>query len=172
MLYLSAVLYSFRFPKEQNPFFEKYSFTVDYKGPYSEAIERSLIFLQTGEYVIYDSNSRTYKLNEEITNDDYVPDKAKQQWFETLIHLLSLHGINKIYEFVIRDPEFHENVQINSPKDLDLSDTNKTVKFLNEFKKEFEVALDKDADRIDEKEYLQLYFEYVFSKIIEGDIDL
>ncbi len=172
MLYLSAVLYLFRFPGEQNPFFENYSFTVDYKGPYSEAINRSLIFLQNGKYIIHDNNSKTYQLNEDIDNKDFEPNERKQQWFESLIHLLSLHGINKIYEFVIRDPEFHENIIINSLKDLDLSDTNKTVLFLNEFKKKFEKELEIDSVKIGEKEYLQSYFEYVFSKIVKGDIEL
>lgn len=175
MLYLSAVLYSFRFANQLNPFLENYHFVVNYRGPYDETIEKSLIFLRARDYIDFNTSNKTYSLTGEagkISTEGLEGFETKQEWFETIVHLLSIHGVDKIYEFVIRDPEYQENVQINATKDINLSLTNRTIQFLNAFKSDFEKTLGKQADQIDEKEYLQLYFEYIFSKIAKGDIEL
>lgn len=171
LLYLSSVLYSFRFPGERNPFENNYHFVISYKGPYEENIQGSLLFLQTRDYITINEEKEVFLNNDQLEND-FNSDEAKTLWLERIVQLMAIQGIDKVYEFVIRDPEYHKNAQINPIKEIDLSTNSETVKFLNEFKNDFEKALGKDALQIDHGEYLQLYFEYVFSKIVKGDIDL
>ena len=79
---------------------------------------------------------------------------------------MGLYGESKIFGFTINDPLYKECIETNIQKILDTSSLeNKTVKVLNDFKSAFEDTLD-DVSNISREEYLELYFEYIFSKII------
>ncbi|MBX2969945.1 MAG: hypothetical protein KF803_11290 [Cyclobacteriaceae bacterium] len=169
ILYFSSVLYSFRHERNKNPF-HMYSFSIDYTGPYFPLISYSLLFLQSNEYL--NKNPEGY-----ITLGKNIPPKSmkdditkKAEWIKTIIYILGLYGEGKIYEFIIRDPEYRRNLETNSIKRLNTTATSSTIKFLNEFKKVFEHTLGKDSKKIDDQEYLELYFEFIFSKIVKGKV--
>jgi len=171
ILYLSSILYSFRYELTNNPFVEDYHFSVDAIGPYYVEIERSLIFLKTNSYIEYDNdNPQLLCLGDDFdfARIESLPNyKLKYQWLSSIIYILGIYGENRIYEFVIRDPQYKTSLLTNSVKDIDLSSENKTVNFLLGFKGDFEAALGEEASQIDNKEYLQLYFEYLFSKVVK-----
>ncbi len=175
ILYLSSVLYSFKNPGKENPFIESYHFDIDSTGPYCQDINNSLTFLESNEYLKKDDN--TFTLNTERLSDladlSQIQDQEKkEEWLKTIIHILGIYGENKIYDFVIRDPQYQDHIARNVPKELNIDMDNKTIEVLNSFKGAFEKTLGKDAEQIDDKEYLELYFEYVFSKVLKGDIEL
>lgn len=169
VLYFSSVLYSFRYAGKQNPF-DEYIFSVDSSGPFYSQITNSLIFLENNQYV--KRSAEGFLSLGETTQPK--PTKSeinlKAEWINHVLFILGLYGEGKIYEFVIRDPEYQKSLEVNSVKKLNTSTTNYTIKFLKEFKSTFEETLGKDSVKIDDKKYLQLYFEYVFSKVVKGKI--
>ena len=52
---------------------------------------------------------------------------------------------------------------------LNIGEDNTTVKFLNSFKMAFEEKLYNKEDALDNRKYLELYFEYIFGKILRGE---
>jgi len=172
MLYLASILYSFKYPHHDNMFSRYYHFDIDSAGPYSDEIKKSLVFLESNEYLIRNDNS--FKLNPERA--DAVLKAAifseKENWLKAIIYILGLYGEGKIYEFVIRDPQYQDHIERNVPKELDIEGDNKTIRILNKFKQAFEKNIGDKATGINDTEYLTLYFEYVFSKVVKGEIDL
>jgi hypothetical protein len=73
---------------------------------------------------------------------------------------------------VIRDPQYQDNIERNLITEIDVSAANLSTVALNQFKASFEETLGSKAERIDSKEYLELYFDYVFSKVLKGEIRL
>ena len=160
-LYLAKVLYTFVYEKETN-LFSDYHFSVSISGPYSELISRSLLDLKRREILNEDKEGNISLGNADFEIEDEV---NKISWLKTIIYILGLYGENKIFSFTINDPLYKEAIETNSQKELDTSPENKTVRILNEFKNSFEETLD-SVSNISKEEYLELYFEYVFSKII------
>lgn len=159
--YLSKVLYTFAHEKENN-IFNEYHFSVSISGPYSILLNRSILDLRVKEILIEDYEGNISFGNASFQTSD---DINKINWLKTVIYILGLYGENKIFSFTINDPLYKEAVETNSQKELDTSPENKTAKVLNEFKSAFEETLD-NVSNISKEEYLELYFEYIFSKII------
>lgn len=173
ILYLASVLYSFRFRDKVNPFANDYNFSVDATGPYYSLITNSLIFLQVNNYVTkINKNEIALGNNLEVELAILPNYSEKANWLKTIFYLIGVYGESKIYEFIIRDPQYQQNVKSNTIKTINVGPDNATISALNVFKEAFEEELGTDAAQIDDKEYLKLYFEYVFSKILKGDIEL
>lgn len=172
ILYLSSVLFSFRHGKEKNPFADDYHFSIDATGPFYALINNSMIFLESNGYIEKIKKNEFKIGSAEIPEINKLPDyDPKSNWLQSVFYILGIYGESRIYEFIIRDPQYQEHLQSNDIKELNLDRDNKTIKFLNEFKQTFEETLGKDSEKIDDKEYLELYFEYIFSKVLKGDIE-
>lgn len=167
ILYLSSVFYTFMKNYKKNAF-SKYHFTLTPTGPYSEVIERSLIYLRSREIISRDSENYLKVDLKSLPKLDLKQYKERVDWFKTVIYILGLYGESKIFGFIIQDPQYKDDFLRNSQTEIDISAQNKSVQTLNAFKKAFEETLD-DVSEISHKEYLELYFEYVFSKIIKKD---
>lgn len=163
ILYISKVLYGFVYP-EGTHLFDNYHFSITVSGPYSELILRSIIDLKTRES-ISDVDGEIELVNE-IIDPEF--NKNHEEWLKTVVYILGVYGESKIFNFTIRDPLYEEAIKTNSQEELDTSPENKTIKVLNAFKETFEETL-KDTSSINKKEYLELYFEYIFSKIIKRE---
>lgn len=171
IIYLSKVLYSFVNDIEPN-IMEYYHFTSNLAGPVSAVINKSLVDLESREFTI--SENSGIKLN--ITGHplenilDSSLDNAKKQrqdWYKTIILLLGKYGENKVFSFTVNDPLYIENVESNSPKEIPFDDSeNKTLEVLNSFKEAFEKSIT-DTSSISREEYLELYFDFIFSQIIK-----
>ncbi|MEX0597318.1 MAG: hypothetical protein WD512_12560 [Candidatus Paceibacterota bacterium] len=165
ILYLSSVLYAFMDDHDENAF-SNYHFSITPTGPYSDTIARSLVDLKSRE-IILDNEKGILKVDKEsLDRIDYSLKEQRIEWFRTVIYILGLYGESKIFGFIIQDPQYKDDFRRNSQKEIDISDENKSIQTLNSFKNAFEETLD-DVSEIDKKEYLDLYFEYVFSKIIK-----
>ena len=173
ILYLSSVLYSFRYPSATNPFIEHYHFSVVPTGPYSDDIKNSIIFLEANEF-IEQSKGNIYIPGKNPTPEiSRLPNhEIKKQWIKTILLILGVYGESKVYEFVNRDPQYQDNIERNLITEIDVSAANLSTVALNQFKASFEETLGSKAERIDSKEYLELYFDYVFSKVLKGEIRL
>ncbi len=171
IIYLSKVLYSFVNDSEPN-IMEYYHFTSNLAGPVSAVISKSLVDLESREFTI--SENSGIKLNITGQSLDNILDssldndkKNRQEWYKTIILLLGKYGENKVFSFTINDPLYIENIESNSPKEIGFEDSeNKTLKVLNNFKEAFEKSIG-DTSSISKEEYLELYFDYVFSQIIK-----
>ena len=161
LIYLSKVLYSFVYETNINPY-EEYHFSVSVSGPYSELIKRSILDLKVRE-VIEESQEGDIKL---IDNQYKLSENEnKIEWLKIIVYIIGLYGESKIFSFTINDPLYKEAVETNSQKELNASAENITIKVLKEFKLAFEETLE-NVSEISKQEYLELYFEYVFGKII------
>lgn len=165
VIYLSKVLYSFAYEQNKNPF-EFYHFTASLSGPYADIINNSILYLKSNEFISYDDGE--IQILENALNSEIIKDE-KYVWLKTIIYILGVYGENKIFGFTINDPLYKDAVQRNEPKELDTSPDNITIKILKQFKEAFEETLE-DVSKIDKKEYLELYFEYIFSKIIKREV--
>ncbi len=171
IIYLSKVLYSFVNDNEPN-IMEYYHFTSNLAGPVSAIINKSLIDLESREFTLLENSG--VKLNIDRQTLDNILDstlddekKDRQEWFKTIILLLGKYGENKVFSFAINDPLYIENIESNSPKEIPFDDNeNKTLEVLNSFKEAFEKSI-RDTSSITRGEYLELYFDYIFSQIIK-----
>jgi hypothetical protein len=169
ILYLSSVIYSFKYPEQENPFQRDYNFNVDLRGPYSDDVRQSIESLLVKDY-LEGKQTTNLTLGKEYPVDfasisDY---PLKKDWLDIIVHLVGKYSEDKIYDFIFMDPEYRHNIEINSVKPLSLDIHNETVKALNNFKEAFEKTLGEDAKIIDAKGYLDLYFDFIFSQIIKG----
>lgn len=165
LMYLTSVLYSFMNIDKDSPF-SNYHFSITLSGPYSSLIDNSITNLKTRE--IINEVEEGIILNTNNISGLYSASEDKREWYQTVVFLLGLYGESKIFGFVIQDPEYKDVFQKNSLKELNILSGNETVKVLNQFKKAFEESID-DVSNISHKEYLELYFEYVFSRIIKKE---
>jgi len=172
IIYLSKVLYSFVNQSELN-MMGYYHFTAkNMPGPMSSIINNSLVDLESREFII-NSNSGI-KLNifgEQLANildASLNPIKQnKQKWLKIIMLLLGKYGENKVFSFTINDPLYIEKIESNSSKEITFEvNENKTLKVLNNFKNAFEESIE-DTSSISKEEYLELYFDYIFSQIIK-----
>ncbi len=166
IVYLSSVLHAFLYPEENNSY-NSFHFSITQSGPFSTTISRSIIDLKVREILMDDENGNLLLDIEKVIQSN-LPISPKTTWFKIVTYILGKYGESKIFGFVIQDPQYKEYFQRNSHLEIDLSNQNKTVEFLNEFKKTFENSIT-NASQIDKQEYLELYFEYIFSKIIRRE---
>lgn len=169
LIYLSSVLYSFINNEIENIFAKSYQFTITLSGPEDAEIENALINLESNGLVRHTSKGYMVidDINPLIIDDDY---KKKKAWFKDIAYIISIYGEDKIYDFIFRDPEYRESLLGNSVYNLNIDKNNATVKFLNTFKLEFEKVLNDKSDTLDNRKYMELYFEYVFGMILRGEV--
>ncbi|MGH1385111.1 hypothetical protein [Kordia sp.] len=161
MFYLTKVLYAFVNENSTNPY-EDYHFSVSISGPYSDLLNRSILDLKVRE-AVEESQEGDIKLIDQ--NYKFSKNENKIEWQKIIVYIIGLYGESKIFSFTINDPLYKEAIETNSQKELNTSPENITVKVLNDFKSAFEETLE-NVSEISKQEYLELYFEYVFSKII------
>lgn len=161
ILYLSKVLYYF-VHKDDSNIFDYYHFTTTLLGPYSQLISSSIVDLEANEYLEEENNGEIILLKNYPSNFDQV----KLEWLTTIIYILGKYGEKRIFGFILKDPVYQDSVDNNSQKDLDTSPDNRTIIILKQFEEAFQKTL-KDTSMISSKEYLELYFDYVFSLIIK-----
>ncbi len=171
IIYLSKVLYSFVNGSEPN-IMNYYHFTPNLTGPTSASVNKSLIYLESVEFTISKNSGIRLNIEGDALNnilDTTVDDakRKKQEWYKTIILLLGKYGENKVFSFTINDPLYIENIESNTPKEIAFDDSeNKTLEVLKSFKEAFETSI-QDTSSISKEEYLELYFDYIFSQIIK-----
>ena len=168
IMYLAAVLYSFRYPDTQNIFEGDYHFSHTLRGPEDAEIENAIIHLSSNELVDHTEDGYA---STSLVHIFSLPEnrKVKEAWFKDIAYILGIYGEDKIFDFIFRDPEYKNSVESNSVYNLNIGSKNDTVKFLNTFKEAFEKNLTKNNNILDNKDYLKLYFEYIFGKILRGE---
>ena len=169
LIYLSSVLYSFINNEIENIFAKSYQFTITLSGPEDAEIEKALIHLESNGLVKH--TDKGYAViegtNPLIIDEEY---EEKKAWFKDIAYIISIYGEDKIYDFIFRDPEYRESLLGNSVYNLNIDKNNATVKFLNKFKFEFEKVLNDKSVALDNRKYMELYFEYVFGMILRGEV--
>lgn len=160
IVYLMKVLYSFNHDEENE--FGYYHFSVSLFGPYSELVYRSLMFLLSSQRLLGDKDGDV-SLNLSDGVDSVTETKIK--WIDTILLILGKYGESKIFSFIVNDPLYEQSVKANLSSEINTSLENDTLKVLNDFKKAFEETLD-DTSSISKEEYISLYFDYLFSQII------
>ena len=169
LIYLSSVLYSFINNESENIFAKGYQFAITLSGPEDTEIENALINLESNGLI--EHIDKGYEViegkNPFIIDEDY---EKKKAWFKDIAYIISIYGEDKIYDFIFRDPEYRESLLGNSVYNLNIDKNNATVKFLNTFKFEFEKVLNDKSVALDNRKYMELYFEYVFGMILRGEV--
>jgi hypothetical protein len=171
IIYLSKVLFSFANQTEPN-ILTYYHFASTATGPVSSVINNALIYLESNEFTeTRDFGIRLIISNEKISKiidlNFHDNKDAKQDWFRVVMLILGKYGEDKVFSFAINDPLYKENLLSNSPKEIEfLNSENATLKILGAFKEAFEENVGNTSE-ISRKEYLELYFDYVFSQIIK-----
>lgn len=169
IIYFAAVLFKFRFSEQKNIFEDDYEFSITLRGPEAAIIKHAITHLQTN--FIISCKGREYFLDvEDETFTKNLPYyEEKKNWIEDIVYLMGVYGEEKLYDFIFRDPEYKANLKSKSSKPLDLSEANYTIKYLKMFKTDFENSVSQQSPKLDNKQYLELYFEYVFGKILKGE---
>ena len=160
VVYMMKVFYSFNHTDEN--VFDLYHFNVSLFGPYSDLVEKSLTFLLTTQSLMGDKEG-DLRLNSIDGVDTMSNEKIK--WIDTILLVLSKYGENKIFSFIVNDPQYEQSVKSNLSSEINTNPENDTLKVLNDFKKAFEDTLE-DTSSISKEEYISLYFDYIFSQII------
>lgn len=160
VVYMMKVLYSFNHDDEN--VFGLYHFNVSIFGPYSELVEKSFTFLLSSQRLIGEREGDV-RLNS-LDGVDALDDE-KIKWIETVLLILSRYGESKIFSFIVNDPQYEKSVKANLNSEINTNPENDTLKVLNDFKKAFEETLE-DTSSISKEEYISLYFDYLFSQII------
>lgn len=168
ILYLSSVLYSFRYPEKKNPF-SMYKFSVDPTGPYDSNISKALVFLIKDDFITRTTGEDVFGLGENSSSDVFKINigQERSDWIKQIMYILGIYGENKIYEFIFRDPQYQTTIKSNSQQGLNTDINNETVKALKEFQEAFEETLIAPKEKLASQTYLELYFEYVFSRILK-----
>lgn len=160
VVYMMKVLYSFNHDYEN--VFSLYHFSVSIFGPYSELVDKSLTFLLSSQRLLGDREGDV-RLNSMDGVDAVAEDKIK--WIDTILLILSRYGESKIFSFIVNDPQYEQSVKANINSEINTNPENDTLKVLNDFKRAFEDTLE-DTSSISKEEYISLYFDYLFSQII------
>lgn len=163
IVYLMKVLYAFN--HEDENVFGLYHFNVSIFGPYSELIDNSLTFLLTTQRLTGEREGDV-RLNSADGVDAMSDEKIK--WIDTVLLILGKYGESKIFSFIVNDPLYDQSVKSNSDSEIDINPENYTLRVLNDFKSAFEETLE-DTSSISKEEYICLYFDYLFSKIIKRE---
>jgi hypothetical protein len=160
ILYLVQILYSFKYAGEN--IFSYYHFTVTTFGPYSDLIERSLVFLKSSFNLREEEGGLVLSSKKEIPLN-----QQKVEWLKTVMYMLGKYGEKRLFGFIINDPSYENASQTNSIDGIDTSSPDsETLKVLKDFKVAFEQTLE-DTSAISDEKYIELYFEYIFSEIIK-----
>lgn len=173
ILYLSAVMYSFMFNDQKNIFADKYNFVITLGGPEDPKISNAITNLESNEIIERNENGLSLENFEcDIKFKDYPLYHEKGQWIDDISYIIGIYGEDRIYDFVFRDPQYQLSLKTNAQYTLDLTKNNATVAFLNKFKSEFERQAQKSGEdyTLNNRQYLSMYFEYVFGKILRGDL--
>lgn len=160
VVYMMKVLYSFNHDDEN--VFSLYHFSVSIFGPYSELVNKSLTFLLSSQRLLGDREGDV-RLNSMDGVDAVAENKIK--WIDTILLILSRYGESKIFSFIVNDPQYEQSVKANINSEINTNTENDTLKVLNDFKRAFEETLE-DTSSISKEEYISLYFDYLFSQII------
>lgn len=160
VVYLMKVLYSFN--HDDDNVFGLYHFSVSIFGPYSELVEKSLTFLVSTQRLLVGSNGDV-RLNSSDGIDAVTDEKIK--WIDTVLLILGKYGESKIFSFIVNDPQYDQAVKANLSSEINTNAENYTLRILCDFKKAFEETLE-DTSSISKEEYISLYFDYLFSQII------
>lgn len=163
IMYLMKVLYAFN--HEDENVFGLYHFNVSVFGPYSELINNSLTFLLATQRLTGEREGDV-RLNSDDGVDAMSNEKIK--WIDTVLLILGKYGESKIFSFIVNDPLYDQSVKSNSDSEIDINPENYTLRVLNDFKSAFEETLE-DTSSISKEEYISLYFDYLFSKIIKRE---
>lgn len=170
ILYLTSVLYSFIHPEKTNPF-DIYKFSVDITGPYDSNISNALDFLIKDNYIKRSSGDDVFKLGENSNEDIFknTIEVERYEWIKKVMYILGIYGENKIYEFIFRDPQYQITIKSNTKQSINTDINNETIQILKSFQKAFEETLKEKNESLPSQTYLELYFEYVFSKILKRE---
>ena len=160
VVYMMKVLYSFN--HEDENVFSLYHFSVSIFGPYSELVDKSLTFLLSSQRLLGDREGDVRLISMDGV-DAVAEDKIK--WIDTILLILSRYGESKIFSFIVNDPQYEQSVKANINSEINTNPENDTLKVLNDFKRAFEETLE-DTSSISKEEYISLYFDYLFSQII------
>lgn len=160
VVYMMKVLYSFNHDDEN--VFCLYHFSVSIFGPYSELVDKSLTFLLSSQRLLGEREGDV-RLSSMDGVDAVAEDKIK--WIDTILLILSRYGESKIFSFIVNDPQYEQSVKANINSEINTNPENDTLKVLNDFKRAFEDTLE-DTSSISKEEYISLYFDYLFSQII------
>ncbi len=163
IVYMMKVLYSFN--HEDENVFGHYHFNVSIFGPYSEMVDRSLTFLLATQRLVGERDGDV-RLNSSDGVDTLTDNKIR--WIDTILLILGKYGESKIFSFIVNDPQYEYSVKSNLSSEINTNSENSTLKILNDFKKAFEDTL-KDTSSISKEEYISLYFDYLFSQIINKE---
>lgn len=163
IMYLMKVLYAFN--HEDENVFGLYHFNVSVFGPYSELINNSLTFLLATQRLTGEREGDV-RLNSDDGVDAMSDEKIK--WIDTVLLILGKYGESKIFSFIVNDPLYDQSVKSNSDSEIDINPENYTLRVLNDFKSAFEETLE-DTSSISKEEYISLYFDYLFGKIIKRE---
>lgn len=164
ILYLAKVLYVFRHGASVS-LFGNYHFTAIINGPYSEQVNNALVFLSSSEKLLEKNEMFTFNSDKSLLEN--FPEQ-KLTWIRFVLLLLGKYGEDMIFGFIINDPAYDNAVKTNRNAELDASSESLTVRMLNKFKSSFEATIDQGISLSDEK-YIDLYFEYIFGKIVKGN---
>jgi len=92
-------------------------------------------------------------------------DEGKIVWMRNLLLILGKYGEKNVFALTINDPEYENTIMANKTTVLDSNNPqNETYLKLQEFKDCFEQTIT-DTSKIDDDEYLSMYFDYIFSHI-------
>lgn len=171
IIYMASVVYSFRFPQHKNIFEDNYHFNITLSGPEEAIVQNALINLESNEAILHDEDGYklvNYTYEEKFTDIPFFEEKCS--WIEDISYIIGIYGEDKIYDFIFRDPEYRVSLDFNKELcyNLDIGENNETVKFLNDFKKSFEDHLSVNID-LNNRKYLEMYFEYVFGRVLRGE---
>ncbi len=160
ILYLVQILYSFKHEGEN--IFSYYHFTVTTFGPYSDLIQRSLVFLKSPSILREEEGGLI--LN---SKKKFPLNKDKVEWLKTVMYMLGKYGEKRLFGFIVNDPSYENATQTNNIDGIDTSSPDsETLKVLKDFKVAFEQSIE-DTSAISDEKYIELYFEYIFSEIIK-----
>lgn len=162
VVYLMKVLYSFVHEGENE--FSYYHFSVSIFGPYSDLVYRSLMFLLSSQRLLGDKYGDVF-LNSSDGVDNVSEEKKK--WIDTILLVMGKYGENKIFSFIVNDPQYEQSVKANLSSEINTNPENDTLKVLGDFRKAFEETLE-DTSSISQEEYISLYFDYLFGQIINN----
>lgn len=170
ILYLSSVLYSFRHPDKKNPF-TIYRFSIDSAAPYDYNISNAIDFLIKDDYIKRTSGDDVFSIGGNPSESVFKIDinQERFEWIKQVMYILGIYGEDKIYDFIFRDPEYQTTIKSNTQKGLNIDYNNETVKTLKKFQQAFEESLSGEHSKLSSQQYLELYFEYVFSKILKRE---
>lgn len=168
IIYLSAVLYSFIYTNKENIFKDDYNFSRSIRGPEDPGIEKALIHLDSNDLIIHTDNGYSINIDEYFfsLSENY---KIKEPWFRDIAYILGIYGEDKIFDFIFHDPEYKKSFEVNSVYKLEIGESNDTVKYINEFKDAFEQKIRDAKEKLQDKDYLKFYFEFIFGEILRGE---